>query len=124
MTQSPWISRQVKWVTCLLILATLIFTPPPQTNAGQDAPRLELGQTMERMIGGGETHQYKIALSPGQYLRVAIAQKGGDVTVTVLDPAGRKVARVDRPNGAYGPDDVSVIAEAAGDYTIDVRTAF
>ena len=117
-------SKRVKWVTCLLIFATFIFTPPPQTNAGQDAPRLELGQTMERMIGGGETHRYKIALSRGQYLRVAIAQQGGDVIVTVLDPAGRKVARVDRPNGAYGPDDVSVIAEAAGDHTIEVVTAF
>jgi CHAT domain-containing protein/Tfp pilus assembly protein PilF len=75
------------------------------------------------MIGGGDTHRYKIALSPGLYLRVAIIQQGIDVVVTVLDPAGRKVARIDRPNGAYGPETVSVIAEAAGDYMLEVRTA-
>jgi tetratricopeptide (TPR) repeat protein len=74
------------------------------------------------MIGGRETHRYKIALSPGLYLRVAIAQRGIDVIVTVLDPAGRRVARIDRPNGAYGPENVSVIAEAPGDYLIEVRT--
>ncbi len=91
-------------------------------NAGQDATRLELGRPIERMIGGGEIQRYRIALSPGLYLRVAIAQQGIDVIVTVLDPAGRRVAQMDRPNGAYGPEDVSVIAEAAGDYLIEVRT--
>ncbi|HEV2666826.1 MAG TPA: tetratricopeptide repeat protein, partial [Blastocatellia bacterium] len=110
-------------MTRRLIIAILIFTPPPQANAGQDATRLELGRQLERMIGGGETQRYRIALSPGSYLRVAITQQGIDVIVTVLDPAGRKVARVDRPNGAYGPENVFVIAEAAGDYTIELRTA-
>src|SRR5262245_10723066 len=123
MTQSPWIGRRVKWMTRRLIIATLIFTPPPHANAGQDAARLELGRPLERMIGGGETQRYRITLSPGLYLRVAITQQGIDVIVTVLDPAGRKVARVDRPNGAYGPENVFVIAEAAGDYTIELRTA-
>ena len=122
MTQSPWISRQVKWVACWLIFAILI-TPPPHTNAGQDPLRLELGRPLERMIGGGETQQYRITLSPGQYLGVAIEQQGADVIVTILDPAGRKVVRVDRPNGAHGMEDVSVIAEAAGDYTIELKTA-
>lgn len=122
MTQSPWISRQVKWVACWFIFATLI-TPPHHANAGQDLLRLELGQPIERMIGGGETQQYRITLSPGQYLGIAIAQQGSDVIVTVLDPTGRKIARIDRPNGAHGMEDVSVIAEAAGDYTIELRTA-
>ncbi len=123
MTQSPWISRQVKWVTCWLTLAIFILTPSPHANAGQDLLRLELGRPLERMIGGGETHRYRITLSPGQYLGATIAQQGSDVIVTVLDPTGRKIARIDRPNGAYGMEDVSVIAEAAGDYTIELRTA-
>src|SRR5262245_60641093 len=120
MTQSPWISRWVKWVTCWLIFTPLVFTPPPDAKAGQDATRLELGRPLERMIGGGEIQRYRIALSPGLYLRVAVTQQGIDVIVTVLDPAGRKIARVDRPYGVYGLENVSVIAEAAGDYTIEV----
>src|SRR5262245_2874712 len=123
MTQSPWISRRVMWMTCWLIFIPLIFTPPPHAKAGQDATRLELGRPLERIIGGGEIQRYIIALSPGLYLGVAIAQQGIDVIVTVLDPAGRNVVRIDRPNGAHGMEDVSVIAEAAGDYTIEVRPA-
>src|SRR5215510_8996861 len=120
MTQSPWISRRVKWATCWLIFTHLVFTAPPYVKARQDATRLEMGRPLERMIGGGEIQRYRIALSPGLYMRVAVTQQGIDVIVTVLDPAGRKIARVDRPYGAYGPENVSVIAEAAGDYTIEV----
>ncbi|HZF38818.1 MAG TPA: CHAT domain-containing protein [Blastocatellia bacterium] len=108
---------------CCIVFATLTFMPPPGANAAQDAQRLELGRPMERMIGGLDTHRYKIALNPGLYLRIAIAQQGIDVIATVLDPAGRRIARIDRPNGPYGPETVSVIAEAAGDYLIEVRTA-
>src|SRR5262245_62116355 len=122
MTQSPWISRWVKWMTCRLIFIPLVFTPP-HAKAVQDATRLELGRPLERMIGGGEIQRYRIALSPGLYLRVVLTQQGIDVIVTVLDPAGRKIARVDRTSGAYGPENFSVIAEEAGDYTIELRTA-
>src|SRR5262252_10971455 len=123
MKQSPWISRRATWVACWLIFTTLVFTPPLHAKAGQDATRLEMGRPLERMIGGGEIQRYRISLSPGLYLRVAVTQQGIDVIVTVLDPAGRKIAQVDRPYGAYGPEDVSVIAEAAGDYTIELKTA-
>src|SRR5215469_3874444 len=100
MKQSPWISRRVKWVACWLIFTPLVFTPP-HAKAGQDATRLEMGRPLERMIGGGEIQRYRITLSPGLYLRVAVTQQGIDVIVTVLDLAGRKFARVDRPNGTY-----------------------
>ena len=123
MTQSSWISRRVKRAPCWLIFISLVFTAPPYVKAGQDATRLELGRPLERMIGGGEIQRYRIALSPGLYLRVAVTQQGVDVIVTVLDPAGRKIARVDRPYGAYGPENVSVVAEAAGDYTLELKTA-
>jgi CHAT domain-containing protein/Tfp pilus assembly protein PilF len=126
MTQSSWISLRssqwIKWVICCVVLSTPILTPFPGTKAAQDAQRLELAQAVERMIGGGEAHQYKVSLNSGQYLRIAVRQKGGDVFITILDPASRRVARIDRPNGAYGPESVSVIAEAAGEYQIEVRT--
>ncbi|MBO0725148.1 MAG: CHAT domain-containing protein [Blastocatellia bacterium] len=134
MTQSPlinpWISRRtsqlsnllIKWTICCVVFASLTFAPPG-ANAERGLERLELGRSLERMIGGGETHRYGIALSAGLCLRIAIMQRGVDVILTVLDPAGRRVARIDRPNGAYGPETVTVIAETAGDYTIEVRTA-
>src|SRR5262245_13826498 len=118
------INRLSKWMTGCVILAILAFAPSSSARRGQDAPRLELGQTLERMISGREIHRYRVSLAPGLYLRVEIAQKGIDVDVTALDPEGRRVVRIDRPNGAYGKEAVSVIAEAAGDYLIEVRPAF
>src|SRR5262245_36702061 len=126
MTQIPhwsWTSRWIKWMICLVVFALPALMPSQQANATQDASRLELERPVERTIGGLDTHRYRIAVSAGLYLRLAIAQQGIDVIVTVLDPAGRKVAQIDRPNGAYGPETISVIAEAAGDYMIEVRTA-
>jgi CHAT domain-containing protein/Tfp pilus assembly protein PilF len=126
MTQIPhwsWTSRWIKWMICPAVFALLTFMPSPGAKAAQDAARLELGRPVERIIGGLDTHRFRIAVSAGLYLRVAIAQQGIDVIVTVLDPAGRKVAHIDRPNGAYGPETISVIAQAAGDFLIEVRTA-
>ncbi len=114
--------KPLRWMICLLVFAPPIFVPLPDANAAQDAERLELGRPVERTIGGGEIQRYRIALSPGLYLRVAIAQQGIDVTATILDPAGRRIALIDRPNGAYGPEDFSLIAEAGGDYLIEVKT--
>src|SRR5262245_27732415 len=127
MTKIPLRSRNnllCKWMTGCVILAILAFAPSSSARRGQDAPRLELGQTLDRMISGRDIHRYRVLLNPGLYLRVEIAQKGIDVDVTALDPEGRRVARIDRPNGAYGKEAVSVIAEAAGDYQIEVRPAF
>ncbi len=97
--------------------------PSPHANAGQDAARLELGQAVERTMGRGETHRYRIAINRGLHLRATITQQGVDVVVTILDPAGRKVARIDRANDAYGPERASIIAEVAGDYLIEVEAA-
>ncbi|HEY8459459.1 MAG TPA: CHAT domain-containing protein [Blastocatellia bacterium] len=111
-----------------VVFSSLIFmlrplAPSPGANAAQEeAQRLELERPLERMIGGGETHRYKIALSPGLCLRIAVKQQGSDVIITVLDQAGRRVVRIDRPNGAYGLESASVIAEAEGDYLIEIKT--
>src|SRR5215510_8373103 len=123
MSRTLRICRWINWMVCLVVFAPMALMQSPGANASQDASRLESGRTTERMIGGGELHRYQITLKPGLYLRVEIAQRGIDVIVTALDPAGRRVTRIDRPNGAFGPEDVSVIAEAAGDYTIEVKTA-
>ncbi|HEU0184534.1 MAG TPA: CHAT domain-containing tetratricopeptide repeat protein [Blastocatellia bacterium] len=110
---------------CCVVFSTPIFLPlipASGANAAQDARRLELARPVERMIGGGETHRYRIAPGPDLCLRIAVMQRGVDVIITVLDPAGHKVRRIDRPNSAYGPESVSVIAEEEGDYLIEVRT--
>ncbi|HEU4870837.1 MAG TPA: CHAT domain-containing tetratricopeptide repeat protein [Pyrinomonadaceae bacterium] len=81
---------------------------------------LELAKPIEREIAAGETHSYTLNLIAGQYAHLAVDQRGVDVVVSVFAPNGTKVAQVDMPNGNRGPEPVSLIAEAAGAYRVDV----
>src|SRR5437763_8440843 len=59
---------------------------------GQTEPQamaLEVGKTIERELTGGQKHDYQIALSEGQYIRVEVSQKGIDVGVNLQLPDGR-----------------------------------
>ncbi|MFY9557631.1 MAG: tetratricopeptide repeat protein, partial [Blastocatellia bacterium] len=100
-----------------------------EANAGSDVAQddreirpLEAGKPMERELAGGQGHSYRIELISGQYLRVVVYQKGIDVAVTVFGPNGNKVAEIDSPNGMNGPEPISVIAEAGGTYSLEVRS--
>jgi hypothetical protein len=94
---------------------------PSQTPIEKDIRALEPGTLIERELAGGGTHAYQLMLTAGQYLRIAIEQRGIDVVVTVTDPAGKKLTEMDNPNGTQAPMSVSMIAETSGVYRIEVR---
>jgi CHAT domain-containing protein/tetratricopeptide (TPR) repeat protein len=83
---------------------------------------LEVGQPIERELAGGETHTYHVTLEVGQIMRALIDQHGIDVVVAIYNPAEKKLAEVDRPNGVRGPEAISVIADASGQYRLIVRS--
>src|SRR5262252_4558813 len=39
-------------------------------QSAQESDALELGKLVEREISGGQSHSYKITMTPGQYLHV------------------------------------------------------
>jgi hypothetical protein len=43
------------------------------------------------------------------------------VVVTLFRPDGEKLKEVDSPNGTQGPEPVSFIVEASGNYRLEVR---
>jgi CHAT domain-containing protein len=71
---------------------------------------------------GSKTHSYTLSLASGQYVRVAVDQRGIDVVVALLAPDGAKLNEIDSPNGETGPELVSVIAEKAGLYRLDISS--
>src|SRR5205085_1849043 len=71
---------------------------------------------------GGESYVYQIQLAAGQYLGAVVEQRGIDVAVTVIAPDGKPLMEVDSPNGSLGPESIGVVAEAAGNYRIDVHS--
>ena len=88
---------------------------------GAQGAVLEPGKPIERELAGGESHSYHIMLAAGQFLRAVVDQRGVNLIVTLYGPDGRKIADIDSPNGAQGPEPVSVIAETTGDYRLELR---
>ena len=60
----------------LRLTSTLFLTQTDQP--------LEPGAQIEKEIAGGETHYYRVVLVAGQYLRVAVEQRGVEVTTSLL----------------------------------------
>ncbi len=94
------------------------------TSVNEEITKLEVGKTVERELSGGEVHNYRLTLAAGQYSRIVLVQRGVDVVLTIVSPSGQRVTEVDSPNGAFGPEPVSLIAEEAGDYRLEVRTLY
>jgi CHAT domain-containing protein/Tfp pilus assembly protein PilF len=92
-------------------------------QSAQETDSLEPGKPIERELSGGQSHFYKITLMSGQYLQVVVDQRGIDVVVVLLAPDGKKISEVDSEHLVEGSETVSAIAEAAGAYLIEARSA-
>jgi tetratricopeptide (TPR) repeat protein len=93
-------------------------------NLTQSLPEvlnLEPGKLIERTLNGNETHSYQITLQAGQYLHIIVEQRDIDVEVTLYSPNGQQLAISNSFNGTTGPEPISLIAQASGNYQLKVR---
>ncbi len=88
-------------------------------HLAQDALPLEPGKPIEREIAVGESHACQVTLSANQYLHAEIEQYGIDVTVTLCDPAGKKLLYFS--DWEKGAESVHWIAETAGSYQLKIQ---
>jgi CHAT domain-containing protein/Flp pilus assembly protein TadD len=114
------------------LLLTLLFLPlplvPAQTAAAattaaqrEAEPRtLKLGEPIERELAGGQQHSYQLALTEGQYLNLAVEQRGVDVVVALFAPNGKKLIEVNDTE-AQGIESVTWIVETSGRHRLEVR---
>jgi CHAT domain-containing protein/Tfp pilus assembly protein PilF len=107
-------------------ITEIAFAQGPESPVGvqgeKDASQLEVGRPIEREMAGGQLHSYRITTISGQYLQVAIDQRGIDVAVALFAPDGKKVGEVNGTRLFVGSETMSAIAEAAGTYRIEVRS--
>ena len=89
-------------------------------SSGLQTQALEPGQAVERQLENGESHLYRLSLEAGQYLRVVVDQRGINVVVTLYGPNALKIVESDWSNTGSGREPASLIAEAAGDYRLEV----
>jgi CHAT domain-containing protein/tetratricopeptide (TPR) repeat protein len=64
--------------------------------------------------------RYTFFLDAGQYLHLIVDQVNVDVVVTLRDPAGHLSLQVDNPNGLQDPEELFLVAEAAGRHSLEV----
>ncbi len=91
------------------------------TNHGTANPitkskRLKLGKTLKVKLRGGQSRSYAIHAEAGQFLHLVVEQKGIDLTLTLLDPAGKQVAETHMP----GLAPISTVAESSGDFHLGI----
>jgi C-terminal processing protease CtpA/Prc len=99
----------------LLSLSSIALAAPekPRTLT-QNAP-------IERELLGGQRHSYTVNLKARQIARIVVAQRGVDVVVAVIGPAGKTLFEVDGLTGAHGDETATIVAPQAGAYGIEIR---
>ena len=101
----------------LLILALAL---PP---LGAQPTRLELGKTVEAELGAGQTHQYVVTMSEGQFARVVVSRPGFDTVLRLSRAAGpEKLLELHWPGAAQRPAALRWIAKSAGEYLVELTT--
>ncbi|MEP7340695.1 MAG: CHAT domain-containing tetratricopeptide repeat protein [Acidobacteriota bacterium] len=99
-------------------LAAFSRNKPQSIQSGaQYAQKLQFGEAIERDITGGEVHHYKFSLENGQYLRLAVEQRGVDVVTSLLGADGEPLIVTD----SAGKETLSVIASETTVYHVVVR---
>ena len=92
--------------------------------AAQEPAVLTPGKAIERQIAGGESHDYRLALAPGEYAGIVVEQRGIDVVVQLLDANGRVAAEFDSESRKQGRELAGLVADAATDYQVRVAPKY
>ena len=104
--------------------ASTLQSPQQQSMSPQlarEVTTLELGKPVERELSGGQKHAYQIALSEGGYAKVTVDQRGVDVIARLFAADGQLIADIDSERTARGSETVVLVAEAAGNYKIEIE---
>jgi CHAT domain-containing protein/Tfp pilus assembly protein PilF len=109
-------------IIAFLTVAVLLYAQVSPSPSAQGSDSLEPGKPIERELSGSQSHTYKITMASGQYLQIAVDQRGIDVMVALFTPDGKKIVDLDSDQTSEGSESVLTIAEAAGAYLIEVRS--
>lgn len=104
----------------LPIFLLALFVGQSVQQPVNSSKELHPGIRLEQSINAGERHHYSIRLRQGDYTRVVVLQKGVDLVVTGLLPSGEKIVEMDSPNGTSGNEQVTLLADSAGVYGLEV----
>src|SRR5262249_40810275 len=105
----------------LLSVWLLAITASAQPQ--NDTTLLGPDTVVERQLTRDEEHLYQLALTKGEYVNVAVEQHGIDVIVKTRRPNGRTIADFQEEFRRQGQENVELVADADGVYTLVVTRA-
>lgn len=73
-------------------------------------------------LEAGQLQTHSVDLTAGHAWRIAVEQRGIDVTVEVRSPDGHRLAMVDSPFDRQGIETLAIVPESAGSYSVEVRS--
>ena len=91
------------------------------TTQRSDAQSLIPNSSFQQYLETTATHAYQLKLETNEFARIVVEQKGVDAVVKVIGPDGSTYREVDNPNGLYGPETISILAQVAGIYRVEIR---
>lgn len=92
---------------------------PPQE--GKDIRPLKPGEKVVGELTGGQSHYYGLLLAAGQYLSVDVEQSEFSTVVTLTDPSGNRVRKVNRLYRSPSLERLSTVIETPGEYRLEVH---
>src|SRR5215216_905016 len=99
-------------------LLLMLFFTAFSINSFCQQQVLQPGKTYSKKLQKDENHVYTLSLDKGGYAELTVMQKGVDVAIDLIDPAGKNIKTFDSPNGTDGPEPVSFVASIKGKYRL------
>lgn len=104
-----------------LLLAVAVVAAPVRPAPAQDARTIRPGERVEREIAPGAVHAYALEVEADRFVVAAVEQRGADVSVRIVDPAGSPVDTFDARRGEHGAEPAVFTTSAGGGYRVEVR---
>jgi CHAT domain-containing protein/Flp pilus assembly protein TadD len=106
-----------------LLISTMI-----SLEASQDALHpavVSKNSVLQATTSGSEERAYRLSLAAGEYARLAVEQRGVDVAIRILNPAGEVVAEFDSETRRNGTEQVEIVAaEKPADWQVRIRPSY
>ncbi len=118
------VSSSVRSSSAAILAAAQKSSAKKSSSASvKDLPKLKAGSAIERELTKEQTHSFRIKLREGEFLRVAIVQRGIDVIASLIDPDGKQIVETNSQKELQETETVLAIASAKGYHRLDVRAA-
>lgn len=124
-----------RFVWPLILLCTLLYSdrlwarPLAFANNSEPAtqesrlPTLQLGRRVRGSVADKQRYGYRLPLSEGQFIQLALTTINSNVVLTLSSPRGEKLIDLNTSDGPGGTRPVFWITQEPGDYAIAIVSA-